>query len=510
MELSKYQEDIMSWVKDDNPFKRNLIVPARAGSGKTFTAIHAGKFMNGRVFMGAFNNKAAATIAYRLKKLGLARIESSTMHAAGKRNLYRAMGKHNVVKDKVFWIVDKLCSNDEDLMKCRNFIKNLVSYAKQYAFGVKGQVSIESTQDWMDIINHHDMNLEFDDVDFGQCVEVAKAALRESNKDFKNIDFDDMIYLPLLLDIQFEQYDWVVIDEAQDTNVCRKLIAAKLVKPGGRMIFIGDEGQAIYGFTGAENDSMNILKEMFDCQVLPLPVCYRCGSKIIESAQQYYPDIIAHESTGEGFIGNMAYQQFLADASGMVLNKTVGVVCRNNAPNVALAFALIRQGIGCRIEGRDIGNDLKKLVNKWKRVKNLEEFTVKLTEHFTKLFEKASYAQLQLLEDKLDTMIILIDRVMSLGKNDLQSLSDLITQMFTDSTDENVPDIVTLSSIHKAKGLEWETVYWLGNAQFSPSKYAKLEWMMEQERNLQYVACTRAMKNLIHITDCPTRRNREE
>ena len=207
----------------------------------------------------------------------------------------------------------------------------------------------------------------------------------------------------------------------------------------------------------------------------------------------------------------MKYDQFINDVGSFNLGKHVGILCRNNAPNVALAFALIRQGIGCRIEGRDIGNDLKKLVKKWKKVKNLTEFTIKLHEFFTREFEKATFAKMQMLEDKLDTMIILIERVQSLGKDDLYSLEKLITDMFTDTSEDGImPDIVTFSSIHKAKGLEWDTVYWLGDEQFSPSKYAKLDWMLEQERNLQYVACTRAMTNLVHITDCPARRNREE
>jgi superfamily I DNA/RNA helicase len=143
-------------------------------------------------------------------------------------------------------------------------------------------------------------------------------------------------------------------------------------------------------------------------------------------------------------------------------------------------------------------------------VTNLDEFTVKLNEFFTREFEKASYAKLALLEDKMDTMIILIERCKDLGKNDLKSLEDLITSMFSNADDKNVPDIVTLSSIHKAKGLEWNKVFWVGDQQFSPSKYAVQAWQLEQENNLRYVACTRAMTELVHITDCPSRRNIEE
>jgi len=505
MTPSKQQIDIYDWVSNGSG---NLITKARAGSGKTHVVVQSAQKMKGSVLLMAFNTKASYEIKNRLSVMGLPNVTASTVHAAGKGMLAKAMGWHKVDGDKVFWITEKYCKTEE-LIKARNCISKLVGFAKQNAFGVKGQTSIDDTKAWMDIIAHHDITLD-GDVDFYDIIEVAKEVLIDSNRDTKVIDFDDMQYLPLFYDVSCYQYDWVVIDEAQDTNVCRKLLASKLLKPNGRFIAVGDEGQAIYGFTGAENDSMNLIKEQFNCQELPLTVCYRCGKKIIDAAQEYFPDIQPWDEAGEGSVTSMKYQEFVDTALKTKLDKSVGILCRNNAPNVALAFALIRQGIGCRIEGRDIGNDLKKLVRKWKKVSNLTEFTQKLYEFFTKEFEKASYAKLALLEDKLDTMIILIERVQSLGKDDLYSLEALITSMFTDSTDKNVPDIVTLSSIHKAKGLEWDTVYWLGNAQFSPSKYATQDWMVEQERNIQYVACTRARKELIHLTDCPSRRNKED
>lgn len=508
MKLSNQQLAIQSWVCDPTPKKNNLIVPARAGSGKTFTMVHCAQYMKGRGLMLAFGAKAAFQLKDKLSRLGIDNILGSTFHAAGKGMLYKSKGYHKVESSKVYWLSDKFCPTQE-LQQARNFIAKLVSLAKQNAFGVKGQISIDDNEAWLQLITHHDISLEAD-CTYDEVIEVSKTILRASNQDVKVIDFDDMIYLPLIYNCDSDKYDWIVVDEAQDTNVCRKLLAAKLIKTNGRMIFIGDEGQAIMGFTGAENDSMNLIREMFDCEELPLSICYRCGSKIIEAAQQFFPDIQAYEGNGEGSITSQKYQEFVDIAGTLTLDRNVGILCRNNAPNVALAFALIRQGIGCRIEGKDIGNDLIKLVKKWKKVSNLTEFTIKLSEFFNKEFEKASYAKMQLLEDKLDTMIILIERVQSLGKEDLYSLEKLIKEMFTDSQDGNVPDIVTFSSIHKAKGLEWKTVYWLGDAQFSPSKYAKLDWMKVQETNLRYVAATRAMESLIHLTDCPSKRSRED
>jgi superfamily I DNA/RNA helicase len=116
---------------------------------------------------------------------------------------------------------------------------------------------------------------------------------------------------------------------------------------------------------------------------------------------------------------------------------------------------------------------------------------------------------MQLLEDKLQTMIILIERCQSLGKNDVNSLKNLIDSMFTDNGDPKNADLVTLSSIHKAKGLEFYRCFTLGNSQLIPSKYAVTEAQLQQEENLKYIAVTRAERILVNIVDIPTRSNRQ-
>ncbi len=59
--------------------------------------------------------------------------------------------------------------------------------------------------------------------------------------------------------------------------------------------------------------------------------------------------------------------------------------------------------------------------------------------------------------------------------------------------------MLVLSSIHKAKGREWERVFWLDRAGTCPSKWARQAWQQEQERNLMYVCATRAKEQLIEV-----------
>lgn len=504
MQPSTYQQAVYDWVLKGTG---NCIVSAVAGSGKTHTATSSMPFMVGNVLSLAFNKRIAMALSTKLSNMGLPNARAATFHSEGMKNLIKSKGRVNVANSKVYFITERYCQTPE-LTAAIPFITKLVGFAKEYAFGVKGQRTIDDNDAWMEIIQTQDISLDAD-VDFYEVIEIAKDVLRESNRDFRNIDFADMIYLPLIYDIKCVQYDWVIVDEAQDTNVTRKLFLAKILKDGGRLLIIGDKNQAIYMFTGAENDSMNLLKDMFNCIELPLSICYRCGKNIIKEAQKYQPHIEAFEENEDGEVISMKYDDLLAQVETMNLSAKDGIICRNNAPNVALAFALIRKGIGCRIEGRDIGQSLVTLCNKWK-TNDLNVFTEKLVKYFDREFEKASKVKMQLLEDKMDTMIILIERCQSLGQHTVDSLKTLINSMFTDSGDVKNANIVTLSSIHKAKGLEFENAYLMGMAQLVPSKYAVTEAQLEQEHNLSYVAVTRAMKKLVYVTDIPTRNNKPQ
>jgi DNA helicase-2/ATP-dependent DNA helicase PcrA len=502
--FSPYQTNIFNWIECGTG---NGLVQARAGSGKTFTALHGMQFMKGNVISMTFNKKNAVELAMKITQLGLIHAKGATFHAEGLMNFKRVHNWFKVNASKVYFITEKFTPKPEQ-MKARNFIKSLVSLAKQAGFGIDTLPAINDVQAWFDLAMHHDISLDAD-MSYYEAIDIAIEVLKDSNRDIREIDFDDMIYLPLLNNMELIKYDWVIIDEAQDTNAVRKIMAVRMLKPTSRFLAIGDEAQSIYGFTGAENDSMNIIKDTFKCAEFELPICYRCGTNIIKSAQEIVPDIQAREDAPEGLIRSEKYEEFLNNAAGYTLSKADGIVCRNNAPLVALAFGLIRKGIGCRIEGKDIGKNLITLCNKWK-VKDLNTFTERLVKFFDKEFAKANKVKMQLLEDKMETMIILIERCQSLGKHDVQSLKNLIESMFSDSDEPNVPNVVCLSSIHKAKGLEWERCFILGMSQFQPSKYAVQDWMIKQEQNLKYVAITRAMNELVHITDVPTRRNNPE
>jgi superfamily I DNA/RNA helicase len=179
-----------------------------------------------------------------------------------------------------------------------------------------------------------------------------------------------------------------------------------------------------------------------------------------------------------------------------------------------LAFSLIRKGIACRIEGKDIGAGLVALAQKWK-VQDLNKLSERLVSfrnrEVSKLLEKGQETKAEQVEDKVDTLLVLLARCKEQNKHNVFDLVSLIKSMFSDSDDKFTnKNLVTLSSVHKSKGLEWNRVFLLGREQFMPSKYAKKQWQKDQERNLIYVAVTRAMTELVEVCEIPEASDRRK
>ncbi len=310
------------------------------------------------------------------------------------------------------------------------------------------------------------------------------------------IDYDDMIYMPLVLGLRPFQSDWVVIDEAQDTNPTRRLLAQRMLRPGGRLVAVGDRGQAIYGFTGTDNDSLEQIAHQFGCVRLPLTVTYRCPKAVVREAQKYVSHIEAHETAPEGRVVRYDYSQIMEHAE-------VGdaILCRFNKPLVALVFRFIRAGIPAKIEGRAIGEGLAKLAGRWKSIKTLNALEAKLADHAERGIAKAKAKdderREQEIVDQHETMLVLIERAREKGYSQVSELQAMIREVFAD--DVSSQPMVILCSEHRAKGLEWRRVHILGLEELQPGRCSR-DWQRAQEINLQYVAVTRAKDTLFIVS----------
>jgi superfamily I DNA/RNA helicase len=485
MNLSPQQQNVMDWASKDDG---HLNLVARAGCGKTTTLIELCKETGPSTFLGAYNKKIAEEIKGKLQAKGL-KAEASTLHAAGFR-AWRAVAPSVRVDDRKLWNLAK----DQGIPRDQQAtIVQAVSLAKQSLAWKEGE--------WLKMWNHFGLDLDLkptEDV-IQRCFNLLSAST-ELNEEI--IDFDDMLYAPVQSGCRLPQYSWVLIDEAQDTNPCRRELAIRMLNGGSRLVAVGDDRQAIYGFTGADADAMNLIRDRLDSKELPLNITYRCPKELVRLAQTWVPDIQAADTAPEGKVRQIHESKFsILDPQ----NHDV-ILCRNTKPLIELAYEAIKAGRGVRVEGREIGIGLIRLAEKFKE-QDLRRLQPRLSnylqEEVSSLNSQGRPEKIQAIEDKVETLQLLITQSLENGGNDLFNLKQRIEGLFGDTYGSQT--LLTLSTVHKAKGREWDRVWLWGRNRYIPSWYAikarekGMLWPLQQEDNLCYVAVTRAKKELVEI-----------
>jgi hypothetical protein len=181
----------------------------------------------------------------------------------------------------------------------------------------------------------------------------------------------------------------------------------------------------------------------------------------------------------------------------------MAVLCRNNAPLFGLAFKLLRQGIGVVMLGRDIGKGLTSLSNKLAPDDSTPRHIVagKIVDWIE---SESSLARANGKEERVagiqDRGECLLAVLGGAEVRDAGGLRQMLAKLFA-----REDGLVTLSSIHKSKGLEWDLVLHLDPWRI-PSKWAKTAAaagdtsQLEQECNLKYVAETRSRHTLVQAS----------
>ncbi len=520
-QLSTQQQAALDWVQAGTG---SLNLVARAGCGKTYTLIEMVKLIVaeilGTIFVGAYSKDIAEELKSRLKALGICLdvATAGTMHSAGLRAWSKFVGTFPKIEgDKVRKILVERLSEDDNKLYA-SFAIAAVSLAKQRAFGVL--CNWKDRSKWEDIVDHFGLDdmlpeqpegittQKWNEVDhIGRAIDISIKAFRASAAVCRAVvDYDDMILAPLLFNAPVQQYSFVALDEAQDTNPARRALAMRMLKKGGRMIAVGDPHQAIFGFTGADADSMDLIAEEMGSIEMPLTLTYRCPKKVVALAQTWVKDIEAHATAPEGIVRavfldpNMC--SGLANFWDEKFSKDDVILCRNTAPLVSLAYKLLNKGIACQIEGRDIAEGLVKLTRRWK-VKRLNTLRDRLRTYkqreIAKWTAKGKEDRAEYVEQQVDTMNILIDNAQAKDVHTLDGLRTYIYSLFGNTKPGQKAKVLTLSTIHKAKGREWPRVYLLGRNEYMPSKWARKAWQVQQEANLCYVAVTRAINELVEV-----------
>lgn len=472
----------------------HLQIGALAGTGKTTTAIEMMSRAKPGLTMAmmAFNK----SIKLELERKVPAGVFVSTLNGFGFSSFPRNSRKLNGNKS-AFILQDLLGADryDPQYNAYKGPVSKLVSAAKGRGLGFDGKGLTEATADELFGIMEH-LSIEGPErkkntPDNAGVVRFAIQVLQKSLDHPTLIDFDDQLWIPVLKNWTIRKFDLLFVDEAQDLNPIQQELMSRALNPGGRIIIIGDENQAIYGFRGADSESMANMQKRFNATVLPLSVTWRCGTSIVEEAQKIVPEFEAAPNAEEGeVIGIDCIEDSEFESTDML-------VCRTNAPLVRAAFRLLRRKVPFDFLGRDLGSNLTATVRKTngKTNQDLDVFMQKLrqrTESKVKQArDKENEGQAQTLLDLEDSITVFAEEA-----EDVPGLVKSIDDFF--STKLFASKKMTICSIHKSKGLEAERVFILEFDKM-PARWAKKEHDKRQELNLKYVAITRAKKTLFLV-----------
>ncbi len=536
----------------------HLIVYALAGCGKTTSVVTALEYLRGLkptiapspqqkaiweavalqrkswnkfVCFAAFNVAIVGEIKPRVPP----GVDVKTMHRLGFGAVCKAfnLGENCVDEDRVFTLTAQVLGDPRVVRKTKPLlfpaVSKLVGLSKMnLVHPPEGDLDPDNvTEEWNeyfaklnDMAKHYEVDMEGCEVETLTTVPRVMVKCLEVDVDGK-VDFNDMVWLPVVLNLPVFKYDLLFVDEAQDLNRCQH----ELVKRAGRrLVLVGDPNQAIYGFAGADTESMDRLEKELaatpvGCQRLPLTVTRRCGKAIVEQAKAYVPEFEAHPTNKPGVIKRMKYPiqpgrewgetVTIETKDTYVPHVAPGdhVLSRTVAPIINQYFMFLKLGVKAAILGRDIGDGIVKLIDKlmtgcpasqgvatsldwlkealsnWYQAEDAKERENKFP----------SESKLQALRNKFDALV-----EFSAESASVTQLKDTVRQAFT--IPEGVP-YVRMSTTHKAKGLEAKRVWFLQPTVQPVRQADKMpEWQIQQERNLRYVAITRAIEELTYVT----------
>ena len=315
-----------------------------------------------------------------------------------------------------------------------------------------------------------------------------------------HISFTEMIYLPIALDILPYQYRHVFADEAQDFSSCQRENVFRMVDPSGRLFYVADPRQAIYGFAYSEVDSVEQITKLTNATSLPLAVCYRCPVSHVSLAKAIVPTIEPAPGKEEGKIEHVSYRQAIKQVKPGDM-----IICRCTAPLVSMCIDIWKEDKPAVVRGQEPSDKYLKLLS---QIQDIHGWTGDM-QHFPEFLSRlrsaqanmliskgANTSQIQSSSDRFDVL----ESIYESRKDrlpDLSSLKLLVRNVFDQKQDGR--EKVMLSTIHKAKGLEANSVYILRYDLIPHPMSSGSPELAAQESNLQYIALTRAKKELYFI-----------
>ena len=478
------QERIFLFVKKR---PENVLIKAYAGAGKTTTIVEAVKLLpqDKSIMFLAFNKHIQEELKTKLPEY----VRCYTTYGLGTSAIKRKYGDKIqfdefkadkiIVKKSKSWDLQDEFKDEEEIGFYLNNIKKLANLCR---------LTLTTKPEYIPYLT------ERYDIPLGKPKDIKRVlkVLDEMATDRKTFDYTDMIYLPAIDNgIWMFPQDYVFVDEVQDLNRCQIRIIEKVLKKDkasgktvGRLICVGDFFQGIYGFNAADEKSFEWFEKFPNTKVLPLSVSFRCSKNVIAKAQEIVPDIKALPDAPDGLVRD---GDVLAEAQSGDF-----ILCRTTMPLVKLFFEFLTQHKKAIIKGSDIGVHLIELIGKINNINKLTTFWESELATFRRdlkadgVLNPHEHSGYTALEDKVMTLLFLC-RI----SDSILDLKYKIKSIFTDEIQG-----IVLSTVHKIKGLEANRVF-IVRPDLLPMTNVK-PWQYLQEKNLEYVAITRAKLELIY------------
>jgi len=382
----------------------------------------------------------------------------------------------------------------------------------------------------------------------GSVDEISEKLCGEYNKLLKKEgywDFDDLILEAMNL-TKFPKYDFIFVDEFQDTNPAQYKFLQK-ISGNACVQVIGDPNQAIYAFRGSEPMIFGRFKKDYQSKTIVFAETYRSAEPIVATSQALFPTktkLKTHNKTKGELIFLHTPNEF-SEAEYIVadIKKSLGGVDLLEASTYNDEKDMDLSNIAILARTHFLANVIKKTLAKnnipYQDVSGESIYLDKKVAFIIDVLrflngdrEKVNPKVVSFAEDKytFNKDVPLSDLVINIsqkaGLKDIGEFTDVIAHYdkqknpigaflnYLDILSSNnfydpKAKAVSVMTIHAAKGLEFDCVYLLGFEKgVIPSSKAQNSAMLEEEKRLLYVALTRA-KNKLVITRAKKRKNKK-
>ncbi|MEJ6607316.1 MAG: ATP-dependent helicase [Candidatus Planktophila sp.] len=505
-----------------------VCVIAGAGTGKTRAITHRiaygaaiGTMDPQKVLALTFTSRAAGEMRTRLRALGIATVAARTIHAAA-------------LKQLVYFWPTVFGGRVPELMTAKaGFIGEAINRA-----GLAGELRITSRELMRDIASEIEWAKVSQVAPEDFVSEIAQrtqkprvsaeklaqvyTAYESVKKQELAIDFEDVLLLTaamleeerLVRERVQDQYRYFTIDEYQDISpVQQRLINAWL---GSRqdICVVGDPAQTIYSFAGATPVFLNSFTKRFpDAEVIRLSTGYRSTPEITFAANA----LLRHGSMGQELVAlnehgtkpsvdgyaneDAEIAGVLAQIGELLKNRTppqeIAILARTNSQLKGVEKSMNKLGLPYQVRSTERFFDRQDVRDFLKEVRRA---SVLPTEGVSWIDELRTLAQPFLSGESIDGIAALLHLARELDGDTGFSPKTLRSYLreIEDRVAQNNPPtmpVITLATLHAAKGLEWERVFLIGASE----GILPLDEQIDEERRLFYVGMTRAKVDL-HIS----------